>query len=214
MLVWEILGGEILVWIACDVLELLMCSRNILCQPTDFTRYYETASLLLSLALEYGQPLWGTCLGFQMISDLIAGADVLSDFDSENLSLSLELTPAAQTSRLLGNAPPDVLFTLTSVNTTTNWHMYGVTPEDFAAKVAAKGMVSLSINEDRAGIAFVSTMEHTTAPIYATQWHPEVLKAPALLLFSSICLLFSSMISAICAIIPLILPFLLLIDPP
>jgi gamma-glutamyl hydrolase len=108
------------------------------------------------------------------------GSDVLSDFDSEDLSLSLSLTSAAAESRLLGatTTPPDVLEALTGgagVNVTTNWHMYGVGwPEPFSTSVALpSGMVALSTNADREGLEFVSTMEHETLPIYATQWHPE-----------------------------------------
>lgn len=147
-------------------------------KPTEFTRYWQTEQLLLSLAREHAMPLWGTCLGFQSIADILAGTtDVLTDVDAEDLSLSLELTAAAPTSRLLGSGtvPDDVLAALTSSNYTTNWHMYGVTPETFAASLAvpAAGMVALSTNRDRGGLAFVSTMEHASLPIYATQWHPE-----------------------------------------
>jgi gamma-glutamyl hydrolase len=42
-------------------------------KPTDFNRYFQTENLLYNLCLKYNQPLWGTCLGFQSISDIIAG---------------------------------------------------------------------------------------------------------------------------------------------
>jgi len=116
-----------------------------------------------------------------MISDLMAGnekEDILSDFKSERMALPLALTADAAKSRLLGSAgtPPDVLATLTGAdgnNVTQNWHHYGVSLDTFAARVAPAGMVSLSTNADKLGAAFVSTMEHGSHPIYATQWHPE-----------------------------------------
>ena len=58
-------------------------------------------------------------------------------------------------------------------NVTENWHQYGVTPETFVARVAPSGMVALATNTDKMGLPFVSTMEHSTLPIYSTQWHPE-----------------------------------------
>ena len=143
-------------------------------KPTQFTRYYATEQLLLSLAQQHAMPLWGTCLGFQSISDILAGADILSDYNSENLSLGLELSePAAEESRLFRDAPASIIYAVTYANYTTNWHQYGVSPDDFDKYLKPQGMRLLSTNRDRDGIVFVSTMEHQSLPIYATQWHPE-----------------------------------------
>ncbi len=142
-------------------------------KPTDFDRYYKTASLLLNLASENSMPLWGTCLGFQMISDLMAKRDVLGDFDSWELELPLKLTSNAVNSRMFESLPSETVDKLTSNSYTTNWHHYGVSPENFSLHVAPAGMIATSVNIDRNGLAFVSTMEHQTLPIYATQWHPE-----------------------------------------
>ena len=39
-------------------------------------------------------PLWGTCLGFELLSVLTSGTDsVLSAVDAENISLSLDFVP-------------------------------------------------------------------------------------------------------------------------
>jgi hypothetical protein len=111
------------------------------------------------------------------MTPIVGGVDVLGTFNSEELSLPLELTSSAATSRLLGSSttPQDVLEGLTGpANVTTNWHMYGVGwPQPFTDSVASGGMVALSTNFDRDGLEFVSTMEHKSLPIYATQWHPE-----------------------------------------
>lgn len=143
-------------------------------KPTSFPRYFSTASLLMEQSRRLGMPLWGTCLGFQTISDISAGGeDILDNFDSEDMSLGLNPTSDAENSRLLGSAPPDILDLLLSSNFTTNWHMYGVTPATFSTSVAPSGMIALSTNQDRAGKSFVSTLEHEELPIYAVQWHPE-----------------------------------------
>ena len=89
-------------------------------KPTDFDRYYNTASQLLALSMEHGTPLWGTCLGFQMISDLMAGGDVLSDFHSERMSLPLQVTEAAEGSKFLGSVPDDVMVRRASYTASRN----------------------------------------------------------------------------------------------
>jgi len=146
-------------------------------KPTDFDQYYATEKLLLDLALEYNQPVWGTCLGFQSISDIIAGQDILGDFESENVEMTLDLTEAAENSRLFGasNMPSDIKELFTGGNYTTNWHHYGVGVEEFAMYLspAGKDFIATSTNIDMNGREFVSTMEHATKPIYAVQWHPE-----------------------------------------
>ena len=58
--------------------------------------------------------------------------DVLSNFDSEGLELSLELTDAASESKLFTAMPPEIKDSLTSANLTTNWHHFGVSPASLA----------------------------------------------------------------------------------
>lgn len=118
-------------------------------------------------------PLLHSCLGFQTISDITAGGiDVLSDYDAYNIELPLEMTAAASTSKLFGNASAEIVSLFTEANYTTNWHHYGVSPANFT-KYLASDMVILSTNVDKGGLRFISTMEHKSLPIYATQWHPE-----------------------------------------
>lgn len=142
-------------------------------KPTDFNRYYATASLLYNMSLMTNMPLWGTCLGFQTISDLVGGGDVLSDFEAEDLELPLHLTEAAASSKMFGSASSDTIDEFTKSSYTTNWHHYGVSPETFDSTLAPGGLVALSWNTDSNGLEFISSMEHATAPIYAVQYHPE-----------------------------------------
>jgi gamma-glutamyl hydrolase len=76
-------------------------------------------------------PIWGTCLGFQTLSVLAANdASVLDyPFASENYPVPLTLVqPAAGTSKLFQNAPPSVMSTATTNNSTMNNHHSGVAP--------------------------------------------------------------------------------------
>lgn len=57
-----------------------------------------------------------------------------------------------------------------------NNHGLGISPESLLASPAGKEVNILSIDKDRLGKAFVSTIEGKRFPYYGTQWHPE--KAP------------------------------------
>ena len=151
-------------------------------KPESFPTYFETAKALYNMVLSSEEyvPLWGTFLGFETISSIVAegGEDaVLSDFDAEQLSLPLVFTEQAEASRLYGGTmPPTVREIFAGQNITTNWHTYGVGVDSFAellAGDAAGGLVATSTNFDRAGLEFVSSFEHSSKPVYAVQWHPE-----------------------------------------
>ncbi|GMH57385.1 hypothetical protein TL16_g02366 [Triparma laevis f. inornata] len=146
--------------------------------PESFPEYFVTAGRIYDLVVTNGDgdvPLWGTCLGFETISSIVAGGEylVLTDFDAEQISLPLSLTNSAPNSRVFGSdMPSEIKSIFTSQNVTTNWHTYGVGVDNFKNLLSSE-LIATSTNFDRGGLEFVSSMEHVTAPIYATQWHPE-----------------------------------------
>jgi gamma-glutamyl hydrolase len=127
-------------------------------------------------------PLWGTCMGMQVLS-ILGAADssvLLSEaYDSEQLMLPLSLTEHASTSRVLCRdcLAFDTVHELTTRSLTVNLHHDGVEPSSFApgTSLGARFKV-VSQNVDRKGKPFASTIE-TTLPggafIVGTQWHPE-----------------------------------------
>ena len=122
-------------------------------------------------------PLWGTCLGFELISVLAAdneGAVLTPNWDSENYTAPVAWTQTASTSRVWSN--PSVREAFTQVPAIAfNAHTQGVSPANFAAAPALSSRFNiLGTSLDRAGKEFVATMEGKDGlPIFATQWHPE-----------------------------------------
>ena len=149
------------------------------------TRYAATAQLALNESLRAAAngewfPVWGTCLGHELLLVLAAGPDgsVLGDgFDSEDIQLALAPTADAASSRLWGTVneeQADAWAWLTTENITENLHVKGIEPASFAASAAlVAGYRVLSTNVDRNGRPFVSSFEAKTAPVYGTQFHPE-----------------------------------------
>jgi len=126
-------------------------------------------------------PLWGTCMGMQVLSVLGARdpSVLLSNaYDSEGIVLPLTLTAAAAQSRLLCDTclhPAEALHTLRTANSTVNLHHDGVPPSAFArGTTLGDAFTLLSTNVDLKGRAFASTIESSSgAPIWGVQWHPE-----------------------------------------
>ena len=115
-------------------------------------------------------------MGFEFLSILAAGnSSVLQPgFDSEALTVPLDFTAAAASSRIFSAAPGDVMNILATRNVTVNLHHAGVTPETYATNANLSSFFNvLSTNLDRTGRAFVSTVEANNYPIRGTQWHPE-----------------------------------------
>jgi len=148
------------------------------------TPYYETARTVFDYAIAQGDlnrpfPLFGVCLGYELMSILAADDESVLDtgFDASDLALPLKFTSEAANSVMFGTAPAALLAAFEKENITLNDHVCGLTPTTFASNARLNKMFRvLSTNVDRKGQIFVSTIEARDAsryPFFATQWHPE-----------------------------------------
>jgi len=145
--------------------------------------YFRTASYIFDWVQATNDagvhfPLHGHCMGFQLLAILAAGSNssvLLSNaFDSEDLSLALDWTHEAESSKWVQRMPNDVRMTYTYQASTTNLHHDGVSPQSFNTNSRLPMFFNvLSTNLDRKGRSFISTMESKAYPIFAVQWHPE-----------------------------------------
>jgi len=124
-------------------------------------------------------PIWATCLGFEYMVMLASfqGETILqSDFDAENMSLPLDLVTSSQDDTLL-YADSRIHDIVMSQNVTLNFHHMGIEPSVFRNDAGLMNMFFItSINHDRNGRPFVSTMEPKNPslhPFYGVQYHPE-----------------------------------------
>jgi len=146
--------------------------------------YFETGRAVYKFSLSEGEkgrpfPIFGVCLGYEMIS-LLAAEDMSvlePGFDSYDYPLPLKFTSEAKTSVMFGDAPSLLMTALEKRNLTLNDHEMGIPPSTFDSNAGLKKMFKvLSTNTDRKGRLFVSTIEARDSaryPIFATQWHPE-----------------------------------------
>ncbi|XP_043102796.1 gamma-glutamyl hydrolase [Puntigrus tetrazona] len=156
---------------------LLLIGGAVDLETSDFAR---TAGIYFRLALKANDegdyfPIWGTCLGFQLLTVLVAGENLLSKTTAENVTYPLNFTSEASSSRMFASFPPDLRKALSREPLTGNYHHYGVTKEAFAGNEKLSGFFSaLSTNVAQNGVEFVSTVEGRKYPFYGVQWHPEV----------------------------------------
>ncbi|XP_029961102.1 gamma-glutamyl hydrolase [Salarias fasciatus] len=156
---------------------LLLIGGAVNLETSDFAR---VAKLFYKLALEANDagdvfPIWGTCMGLQLLTVLVAGKNLLTETTAENIALPLNLTTEAYSSRIFRDVPPDLIKAVTQEPLTGNFHHYGVEVKTFMENEDLQSFFSiLSTNVAENGAHFVSTIEGKKYPFYGVQWHPEV----------------------------------------
>jgi len=123
-------------------------------------------------------PLWGTCLGFEMLNVIIAGGAVDPRIKCNSYDRALPLTPAIElgdlmTTKMFSNMDPALSTAMIHEPLTVNFHHYCTTPQNFTDFKMSENYTMMTTNLDDNGVEFVSTMEHKKYPIFGTQWHPE-----------------------------------------
>ncbi|XP_005919130.1 gamma-glutamyl hydrolase [Haplochromis burtoni] len=146
-------------------------------ETSDFARVAKIFYRLALAANDAGDyfPIWGTCMGMQLLTVLVAGENLLTKTPAENLALPLNLTTEVQSSRMFNTFPDELINALTQEPLTGNFHNYGITIKDFQENEMLQSFFTiLSTNIAKNGAHFVSTFEGKRYPFYGVQWHPEV----------------------------------------
>lgn len=172
-----------------SLVEELFGQINGLFLPGGASMVPDSVTYMLTLAMQASAsgtdffPVWGTCLGFEYLVQVISNSssllsdgfptDILTDgFDAENISLPLQ-----QVRQKKLYAEPTMYEIVTNFNVTMNNHFKGVTPSVFEADLNLNELFEItSTNADRKGKEFVSTIEprHPEVfPWYGVQYHPE-----------------------------------------
>ncbi|XP_018572929.1 gamma-glutamyl hydrolase isoform X2 [Anoplophora glabripennis] len=140
--------------------------------------YGEAAQTIYSLAVEANNkgryyPVWGTCLGMQVLGFVAAGEDIRVDCSLKNKAIPLDFVEGFENSRLFKKAPEDIISILNKYNVTFNYHSYCLTREVLERNGILSDWKILSTNKDEYDFEFISSMESTQYPIYGVQFHPE-----------------------------------------
>lgn len=119
-------------------------------------------------------PVWGTCLGFELLTYLAANGDEhRAHCSSNNQGLPLDFKPDFRKSRMFAETPDEIIEILASEPVTPNFHQYCVTEKNFSTYGLDREWRVMSTNQDWNGLEFISTIEHKVLPFYGIQFHPE-----------------------------------------
>ncbi|XP_055606187.1 gamma-glutamyl hydrolase-like [Uranotaenia lowii] len=119
-------------------------------------------------------PIWGTCLGFELLTYVDAERDEhRAHCSSHNQGLPLDFKPNFRNSRMFSKLPGDVERILSKEPVTSNFHQFCVTEQNLTEYGLDKDWIVMSTNKDWNGLEFISTLEHKTFPFYGVQFHPE-----------------------------------------
>ncbi|XP_020486164.1 gamma-glutamyl hydrolase [Labrus bergylta] len=142
--------------------------------------YARVAKIFYTLALKANDrgdffPIWGTCMGMQLLTVLVAGENLLTKTTAENISLPLNLTTEADSSRMFAGLSEELMKALAQEPLTGNFHHYGLTLQTFQENEKLQNFFTvLSTNVAENEALFISTLEAKEYPFYGVQWHPEV----------------------------------------
>ncbi|KAJ7372726.1 hypothetical protein OS493_018000 [Desmophyllum pertusum] len=127
-------------------------------------------------------PIWGECLGLELISMLVAGRDMrrgqldsefFTDVNAENISLTLNLPKDYKTASVWKYAPTHMVKYLHDNKVAYNNHVKAITPQTYHKnRLLKKFFRIVSTSKDRKGVEFISTMEGKKYPVYLFHWHP------------------------------------------
>eukprot|EP00747_Dinoflagellata_sp_TGD_P221936 gnl/TRDRNA2_/TRDRNA2_93700_c0_seq2.p1 gnl/TRDRNA2_/TRDRNA2_93700_c0~~gnl/TRDRNA2_/TRDRNA2_93700_c0_seq2.p1 ORF type:complete len:412 (+),score=28.92 gnl/TRDRNA2_/TRDRNA2_93700_c0_seq2:130-1365(+) len=126
-------------------------------------------------------PVWGTCLGFEWILQVVSGDNCVvqeddrydSIDDPENLVFNQDTFPG----RVFQSANESLRDWFASGKVAYNSHVLGIEPHHFAKSAAlARTFDILASSSDRKGSQYVSVIQGKKLPIYGVQFHPEMVR--------------------------------------
>uniref|UniRef100_A0AAY5ELK9 folate gamma-glutamyl hydrolase n=1 Tax=Electrophorus electricus TaxID=8005 RepID=A0AAY5ELK9_ELEEL len=161
-------GGRVIpIRCLCSLFDrLLLIGGTVDLQTSDFAH---AAKIYFRLALKANDvgdyfPIWGTCLGFQLLTVLVAEENLLSKTPAENISLPLNFTSGgAASSRMFEAFPPELLTALSQEALAANFHHFG----DLQTQL-------LIIQKEVFVFLNSALSPGRKYPFYGVQWHPEV----------------------------------------
>ena len=125
-------------------------------------------------------PLWGTCLGFEVLH-VCANQQfgTVGNFNGEpSYARSSEFLPAASSSVIFNTLSSvwskHIMDVMSTMNVSLLSHSHGISPQAYIQYPALSNTYKvLSYMKDKSGSTFVGMIEGVKYPIFGTQFHPE-----------------------------------------
>ncbi|XP_026762445.1 gamma-glutamyl hydrolase A-like isoform X1 [Galleria mellonella] len=142
--------------------------------------YADAGQHIYEIAQEFNEaddyfPIFGTCLGFELLIILASGRREKENRIQCNSSLSrpLNFTNDFRDSKMFKNAPQDLVDLLAYYDITVNAHQFCIVDENLKNFNLNKDWRVTSYSNDDKGVQFIATIENKRYPFYGVQFHPE-----------------------------------------
>lgn len=140
--------------------------------------YGRTGQIIYDIAIEMNDkghyfPLWGTCLGFELLNLLAAKKNWMKACSAEDLATSLNFEKGFEDSRLFKDLDNSLKNIMQTQNVTINYHQWCLTPSNYSFSGLNKFYKVLATNKDSRGVTFVSVIEAYKYPFTGVAFHPE-----------------------------------------
>eukprot|EP00897_Mesotaenium_endlicherianum_P009655 jgi/Mesen1/8718/ME000052S08148 len=143
--------------------------------------YNESPEKIAQMAMDANNagdyfPVQATCLGMEMVTMTISkkGRKIFDRFSAKRPSTLHFAGPWAKNRNMFEWMSPALLDKLTRYDLTMENHVWGLSPEAFAASKELSDFFNvLTTSIDDNGKVYVSSMEAKQYPITSLQWHPE-----------------------------------------
>ncbi|XP_054841164.1 gamma-glutamyl hydrolase [Eublepharis macularius] len=144
-------------------------------KTSEFSR---VAKIFYKKALEANErgdyfPVWGTCLGHQLLSYLTSGENLLTWTNTEDFAFPLNFIKDVKESKMFANFPDDLLQEIASEPVTSNFHFWSLSVQNFTNNQKLRSFYKILTTNVHGNVEFISTMEAYAYPVYGVQWHPE-----------------------------------------
>ncbi|XP_067005666.1 gamma-glutamyl hydrolase-like [Anabrus simplex] len=146
---------------------------------TDPDGYAEAGVYLYEYAIKMNEkgvyfPLWGTCLGMELMTFLAAGRrEHRCDCWGYDQALPLTLKSDFQRSKLFENVPESMLDIFMNKPVAAHYHQFCITERNMTYFGLDAEWKILATAIDTQGLEFVSIIESRLYPFYAVMFHPE-----------------------------------------
>ena len=149
--------------------------------PGDYTGLLNNlriSKLFLTMAVAANKqgdyfPIWGSCMGFQLIIRHVGVLEKMNDYDSLELHHQ-HLTLTGAPSRILSYATPDQYTYFTKAYQPWYNHQLGISVDRFMASSSLSSTFNvISTSHDRKGHEYIAFIEGKELPFYGVQFHPE-----------------------------------------